>query len=260
MATDTSVTLHTEDGIARVCLNRPDALNAFSVELAEDLLQTMIQIQSNDDVRAVVISGQGRAFCAGGDLNYLSGATPKEVQKLIDPLHKAIEIMTQLPVPVVARLHGVVAGAGVSLAWACDLVLAATGTRFNPAYIGIGVSPDAAMSWHLPRRIGLHKSLELLLLNEPFDASEAKQLHLVNQIYPEDQLVGACNTLLTKLAAAPTFALGQTKRLIRNSFQATLKEQLDAERDSFCDCTQTQDFTSGVDAFLNRHKPTFRGR
>ncbi|VXD04418.1 Enoyl-CoA hydratase [Pseudomonas sp. 9AZ] len=255
-----SVILEIDGNIARVSLNQPESLNALTVELAQGFLQAMLKIKDNDNVRVVVIKGQGRAFCAGGDLSFLAGATQEKARRLIDPLHEAIEIMTQLPVPVVACLHGVVAGAGVSLALACDIVLAAEGTRFNLAYTGIGTSPDASASWHLPRLVGLSKSLELLLLSEPFDANEALQLRLINRVLPVDQLGKASEELLMKLAKAPTFALGQTKRLVRGSMQSTLKEQLDAERDSFCACVQTQDFTIGVEAFLNKQKPSYTGR
>ncbi len=255
-----SVVLEIDGSIARVSLNRPDALNAMTVELAQAFLQAMLEIQGNDDVRVVVINGLGRAFCAGGDLSYLDGATPEKTRQLIDPLHEAIELMTRLPVPVLACVHGVVAGAGVSLALASDFVLAAEGTRFNLAYTGIGTSPDASASWHLPRLVGLNKSLELLLLSEPFDAEEALQLRLINRVHPALQLSEACEAMAQKLAKAPTFALGQTKRLVRDSLQQTLKQQLDAERESFCACVQTRDFTAGINAFLNKQKPSFSGR
>ena len=255
-----TVILEIDGAIARVSLNQPDSLNALTVDLAQGVLQAMLEIEGNDNVRVVVVKGQGRAFCAGGDLSYLKGATPEKARTLIDPLHEAIEVMTRLPVPVVACLHGVVAGAGVSLALACDIVLAAEGTRFNLAYTGIGTSPDASASWHLPRLLGLNKSLELLLLSEPFDANEALQLRLINRVHPADQLGDASEALITKLAKAPTFALGQTKRLVRGSMHRTLKEQLDAEGDSFCACVQTRDFANGVEAFLNKQKPSFTGR
>ncbi|WP_342244560.1 enoyl-CoA hydratase/isomerase family protein [Pseudomonas sp. OTU5201] len=255
-----SVLLEIDGAIARVSLNRPDTLNALTVELAQGFLQAMLEIEGTEGVRVVVINGLGRAFCAGGDLSYLDGATPEKARRLIDPLHEAIELMTQLPVPVIAAVHGVVAGAGVSLALACDFVLAAEGTRFNLAYTGIGTSPDASASWHLPRLIGLNKSLELLLLSEPFDAAEALQLRLINQVHPVEQLSKACESMVQKLAKAPTFALGQTKRLVRDSLQQNLKQHLDAERDSFCACAQSSDFTAGINAFLNKQKPSFSGR
>lgn len=254
-----TVLLEVDGAIARVTLDRPQALNAITTELAQDFLAAMRTIENTPSVRAVLISGQGRAFCAGGDLGSLAGADEQQIRALIDPLHEAITLMTQLPVPVVCSVHGVVAGAGVSLAMACDFVLAAQGTRFNLAYTGIATSPDASASWHLPRLVGLRKSLELLLLNEPFDADQALHLGLVNKVLPTDALDDACNALLERLATAPTVALGQTKQLVRAAVDRTLQEQLDAERESFCHCASSRDFANGISAFLNRSKPLFVG-
>lgn len=255
-----SVILVIQDNVARVSLNNPSSLNAMTVELANDFLEAMRAIEASKDVRVVLIQGQGRAFCAGGDLSYLANATPQTTRVLIDPLHEAIEILTNLPVPVVVALHGVVAGAGVSLAMACDLALAAEGTRFNLAYAGIGTSPDASASWHLPRLVGFSKSLELLLLCEPFDAAEALRLGLLYRVVPGEDLGEATEALIAKLTKAATFALGQTKQLVRKATQRTLHEQLNAERDSFCACVKTEDFANGVNAFLSKQKPSFIGR
>lgn len=251
--------LEIDNGIARIALNRPDALNAITVAMAQDLLHILRQLESDDRVRVVVIQGRGRAFCAGGDLSFLNEASPEQLSTLIAPLHESIEIISRLGAPVVACVHGVVAGAGVSLALACDFVLAGEGTRFNLAYTAIGTSPDASASWHLPRLVGLNKSLELLLLSEPFDAVEALNLRLVNTVLPADQLQEASETLITRLASAPTVALAQTKRLVRSSLQSTLTEQLQAEHDSFQACARTRDFKTGINAFLHKSKPAFEG-
>ncbi|MFU2325060.1 enoyl-CoA hydratase/isomerase family protein [Pseudomonas sp. NFX98] len=254
-----TVLLDITDAVARITLNRPNALNAITVELAEEFLQAVKVVSRTPSVRVAIISGKGKAFCAGGDLAYLQDATPRKARVLIDPLHEAVELLTRLDIPVIACIHGVVAGAGVSLAVACDFVLAAEGTRFNLAYTGIGTSPDASASWHIPRLIGTHKSMELLLLSTPFDAIEALHIGLITQVHPVEQLEAACSQMARRLATAATRALAQTKRLIRSSTQHTLKEHLEAERAAFCACVETRDFSEGVNAFISKRIPSFRG-
>jgi len=256
---DAPLTLTLDGPVAHLLFNRPAALNAINVPMALAFRDAMRTIAASSDIRVVILKGAGRAFIAGGDLASLRENPLENAQALIAPLHEALAIMTGLSQPVIASVHGAVAGAGVSIALACDFVLAAQGTRFNLAYASIGTSPDASASWHLPRLVGLHKAMELLLLSEPFDADEALRLGLIGKKVAAEQLQVETERLANRLAQGPTFALGQTKRLLRNAFQRSLEEQLDAEREGFCACTQTEDFGRGIEAFFTKEKAHYLG-
>lgn len=256
---DQSVILTFEGGIARIQLNRPASLNAINVEMAVALRDALLAVQRQAGVRVLHVHGAGRGFMAGGDLASLKSDSAVRARALINPLHEAIGLLSELEIPVVAQLHGVVAGAGISIALACDFILAGQTTRFNFAYCGIGASPDASGSWHLPRIVGLHKAIELLMLSEPFDAEEALRLGLVGQVIADDALVVQTEALIKRLAAAPTVALGQTRRLLRQALQNDLRTHLNAECEAFCACAGSRDFALGVEAFFQRQPARFTG-
>ena len=259
---DDTILFHQDGAIGRIRLNRPIALNALDQTMAERFLAICKTIRDTPSIRVVVISGEGRAFMAGGDLAYFQAdiaAAPQSAPKVIGPLHEALSILTSLPQLVVASLHGAVAGAGVSLGLACDLAIAAAGTRFNMAYAKIGASPDGSASWSLPRVVGLHKALELTLLAETFDAAEAQRLGIVSKVVPAEALAEETENLVQRLAAGPSFAYARTKQLLRNSSAHTLEEQMDAEAASFVACAATKDFVEGVGAFFDKREPRFRG-
>ena len=170
---------------------------------------------------------------AGGDLTELRADPTGTAQALIGPMHEAVLLLTQMRAPVVASLHGAVAGAGLSLALACDLALAAEGTRFTLAYVNIGASCDVFIGWSLPRVVGLRKALEIALLGDAFDAAEALRLGIVNRVVPAAELESQTQDLAQRLARGPGEALAQMKRLLRTSFANDLRTQLDAEREAF---------------------------
>jgi 2-(1,2-epoxy-1,2-dihydrophenyl)acetyl-CoA isomerase len=251
------------DGIARLGFNRPQALNAISQDMAESMRDICYELAERKDVRVVVLSGAGPAFMAGGDLTGFHADKDnacRTADALIKPVHAAVKTLTSLPQPVIASVHGAVAGAGVSIALACDLCIAANGTQFNLAYARIGTSPDASGTWSLPRIVGMRKALELTLLTETLGAEEAQRLGIVNQVVPAHSLADETETLARRLAAGPAFAYGRIKRLIRSSFENSLEQQLDAERESFCACAGTADFREGIDAFFEKRRPVFHGR
>lgn len=261
MHSDNATVLFAQEGpVATIRFNRPPALNALDQDMAETLLSICKTIRASSEIRVVVISGEGRAFMAGGDLAYFQAdiaAAAQSAPKVIEPLHEAISILTQLPQLVVASLHGAVAGAGVSLALACDLSIAAAGTRFNMAYARIGASPDGSASWSLPRTVGLHKALELTLLAETFDAAEALRLGIVNRVVEAEALKSETQALAQRLAAGPTFAYAKTKQLMRTSLQRTLEDQMAAECEAFVACAKTADFVEGVGAFFDKRPARF---
>lgn len=260
---DATILFDVEEQIARIRFNRPAALNALDRTMAEDLLTICKRIRASQDIRVVVISGEGRAFMAGGDLDYFKvdlAAAAEAAPTVIDPLHKALSILTNLPQLIIASVHGAVAGAGVSLALACDLSIAAEGTRFNLAYSRIGASPDGSASWSLPRMVGLHKALELTLLAETFDAAEAQRLGIITRVVPAEELAAATEVLVQRLVTGPSLAFAKTKQLMRASFARTMEEQMLAERESFIACAKSVDFVEGVSAFFDKRPPQFLGK
>ena len=260
---DSTILLKQEGPIARIILNRPVALNALNRSMAERLLLICEMIRDSSTIRVVVISGQGRAFMAGGDLDYFHedlAAAPQAAPTVIGPLHAALSILTHLPQVVMASLHGAVAGAGVGLALACDLVIAAEGTRFNMAYARIGACPDGSNTWSLPRAVGLHKALELILLADFFDAAEAHRLGIVSRVVPLERLDQETEALLRRLAAGPSVAYAHSKRLLRQSSENTIESQMLAESAAFVACTETADFKEGVRAFFDKLPAQFSGQ
>ncbi|MGM9486915.1 enoyl-CoA hydratase/isomerase family protein [Ideonella sp. YS5] len=254
------VLLQRDGAIANLRLNRPGVLNAADGALALAFRAACLALEADSSVRVVVVSGEGRAFMAGGDIAQFREAPHAIAETLIDPLHEGLQCLVRMRAPVIASLHGAVAGAGLSLAMACDLAVAAEGTRFSFAYAQLGASCDLGGSWHLPRLVGLRRALEISLLGDTMDAAQALQLGLVNRVVPADSLADETRRLATRLAAGAPVALGQLKRLMRESWSRDLATQLGAERAAFEACVGTQDFHEGVEAFLAKRAPRYEGR
>lgn len=252
--------LQRDGAIARLQFNRPAVLNALDRATAQAFVHACRELHADHTVRAVILSGAGRAFMAGGDLAELQRDPTGGAVALLGPAHEAVVLLAELHAPVIAAVHGAVAGAGMSLAMACDLVLAAEGTRFTLAYVNIGASCDVSASWSLPRLVGLRKATEIALLSEPFDAAEALRLGLVNRVVPAAELDAQATQLAERLARGPMPATANLKRLLRTSFERDLRGQLDAERNAFLACAASADFAEGVDAFLAKRKPEFGQR
>ncbi len=249
-----------DGGVVVLELNRPQALNAIDVPLARAFHDAVAALAGDAAVRAVVIRGAGRAFGVGGDLAAMRGDAAGVALKLIEPMHAAVRMLHALDAPVIASLHGAVAGGSLSLALACDLAIAADTARFNLAYVGIGASCDLSGSWQLPRLVGLRRALEIALLPEAMGADEAQRIGLVNRVVPAAELEAATLALARRLAAGPTLAQGKLKRLLRASLQNDLPTQLDAERDAFEASTHTADFQEGLAAFFAKRPASFQGR
>ena len=254
------VLLHRERGLAHIRFNRPEALNTIDVPVAQRFAQICRALAGDPSVRAVVMTGEGRGFGAGGDISAFSEAALERVGLIISGMHEGVRILSQMDAPTVAGLHGVVAGGSLSLALSCDLAIAAQGTRFNLAYVNLAANCDVSGSFHLPRLVGLRNAMQIALLGETFDVSEAHRLGLVNRVVAPDALLAETLALGRRLAEGPTLAMGKLKRLLRSSFDATLDEQLDREAACFEDSTRTEDFAEAVQAFLAKRKPVFRGR
>lgn len=245
--------------VAHIQFNRPEALNAIDASMAQAFLTACSDIAGDPQIRAVSVDGTGRVFTAGGDLAALSDEPVGVAQRLIEGMHGGLRLLATLQAPVIASVHGAVAGAGLGVLLGCDLAIAAADTRFSVAYPLIGASCDCSVSWGLPRAVGLRKALELALLAESFDATEALRLGLVNWVVPPGELQAQTERIIKQISTGPTAALGYIKRLMRASLQRDLETHLDAEAHGFLTCATTQDFAEGVGAFLNKRQPNFTG-
>ncbi len=259
-----TVLLDRDGPIATLTLNRPEALNALDFDMVDALVAQTAAIAADPSLRVVILCGAGRHFMAGGDIRTFAGELSLDparrqgrFQRMVEEVHTAIEALHRMPQLLVGRMHGAVAGIGLSLMNACDLVLAADDAYFTSAYRHIALSPDGGASWTLPRLVGMRKAMEILLLGDRFDAVEAQRLGLVNRVVPAAELGAATLALAHALAAGPTLALRNTRRLVRDSSTRSLAEQLQAEAVSFRQCTADADFAEGIDAFLAKRAPRF---
>ena len=259
--------LLTRDGaVATLTLNRPDALNVLDLPMMDALVAHTAALASDSTLRVVVLRGAGKHFMAGGDLRtfatQLSQVPPErrqvEFQRIVDRLHPAIEHLQRMPHPVIGAVQGAVAGFGLSLVGACDLVVASEDAYFSSAYRQIGLSPDGGGTWSLPRIVGLRKALEIYLLSERFDAREAARIGLVNRVVDAAVLDATVQAFAQSIATGPALALRNVKRLLRESLDRPLSQQLRAEADSFGQCAADDDFREGIEAFFAKRPPRFR--
>jgi 2-(1,2-epoxy-1,2-dihydrophenyl)acetyl-CoA isomerase len=256
--------IHTVKGsVATITLNRPDRYNALNGQMVEELLEAVLACHEDRAVRAVVLMGAGQAFCAGGDVREFiehTGTLALHIQQLLVSLHSAIASICRMSKPIIAGVNGVAAGAGMGLAMACDLAVAAESARFTMAYTKIGLPPDAGSSYFLPRLVGLRRAVELTLTNRVLTADEAKAWGLVNRVVPDAELVTAVDALANELADGPTLALGRAKRLLFMSDQASLETQMENEAQFIALSSQTADFREGMGAFAEKRAPVFTGQ
>ena len=260
------VRLDRDAAVATLTLNRPTALNALDFAMVDALIDASAEVAADATIRVVVLRGAGRHFMAGGDIKVFAASLDHpgpdrvaEFERLLRGVHAFIDTLARMPQPIVAGVHGAVAGFGLSLASACDLVIASDDAYFASAYLQLGVTPDGGGTYSLPRIAGVRKAAEILMLGERFDAERARTLGLVNRVVPAAQLDAALADVAARLASAPFTALRNLKRLLRTSLQATLSEQLQAEAASFAACTGLSDFVEGVGAFLAKRPPRFHG-
>ena len=261
----TSPILLARDGaVATLTLNRPASLNTLDAAMMDALVAHTAAVAADDTLRCVVIRGAGRHFMAGGDIRHFAeqlALAPADRRnhftRTIERLHAAIEQLQRMPHPVVASVHGAVAGFGLSLLCACDLAIAADTSYFTSAYRQLGLTPDGGLSYALPRQVGLKKAMEILLLGERFGADDALRLGLVNRVVPEAELDRVTAAVVAAIVSGPVAAMRNGKRLIQQSLAQTLSAQLEAEAASFGACSATDDFAEGVRAFLDKRPPRF---
>ncbi len=250
------------DGIATITLNRPQVMNALDAGMIVQLREAAERAEHDAQARAVVIRGAGPAFLAGGDVAMFHAnltKMPALVREGAPELHRAILALRRAPKPVLASVHGAVAGAGVSVMAAADLAIAADGTKFTMAYSRLGTSPDGGATYSLPRLVGMRKALELILLSDAIDAREALGLGLINWVVGAEQLAAETASIARRLAQGATAAFAEIKQLLNQSYDQTLAAQLNAEVEAFARCAGTRDFAEGVTAFVEKRKPNFKG-
>jgi 2-(1,2-epoxy-1,2-dihydrophenyl)acetyl-CoA isomerase len=258
----TSIRYQADDGIATVALNRPDALNSMTEAMKRELLDAMKVAERDASVRAILLTGEGRGFCAGEALDeeLVKLAEPPLDRTLKEFYHPVIEKMRGMDKPIVAAVNGVCAGAGVSLALAADLRIASDKASFVMAFVKIGLVPDAGGTFFLPRLVGTGKAFEMCMTGDKVDAAEAERIGLVNRVVAHDKLGEESRALAGKLAKLPTRAIGLMKRALNRSLRVPLEDQLAYEADLQAIAARTDDFHEGVRAFLEKRPATFQGK
>lgn len=264
------VVLQIADGIAELRLTRGDGGNAIDTAWIQGLTAALDELEAalaapsgREAVRAVLVTAEGRAFTVGGDIAEFASAGDNLAEVLVGmvrPFNAALLRISELPVPVVAAVQGAIAGGGIGLAWASDIVLCAPEAKFATAFHALGVSGDGANSWYLPRLVGLRRAQEMMLGGRVLSAQEALEWGAVTDVVPADELLARARESAARLAAGPSLALGRTRALLRGSFDVTLAEHMAAEAEHMEACGATADAKEGVAAFIARRPADFRGR
>lgn len=266
MTTSDSTVLYEEEGsIAILTLNRPQSLNSFTRQMHRDLWAALDKVEANPDIRALVLTGAGRGFCAGADLSEFDFREGPDIMFRADPgpvIEQAFNPTTRrliaVNVPTICAVNGVAAGAGASVAMACDIAIAAPGASFIQAFSKIGLVPDSGGTWLLPQRVGLARAMALAMTGDKLSAADAKAMGMIWDVH--DDAVAAAKAMAQRLAAMPTKALVATRHLLRGAHTHTLDEQLDLERDVQSRLGFTHDYIEGVTAFLQKRAPEFKGK
>ena len=260
-----TVTYELNENVATVTMNRPDALNALSLQLTVDLGAAFRQAIA-DNARAIILTGYGRAFCSGGDLREMKSMWEREgrieafLEDPLGALHDVIRLIRETPIPFVAAVNGVCAGAGVNFALACDIVIAAEDASFREAFVRIGLSPDCGGTFLLPRAVGDKIAAELFMTGDAVSAERALQIGMINKVVAAAELGVEAAKFAAKLAAGPTGSIGRIKRMLNASFSNDLTAQLALEHECQIESGKSDDFREGVAAFFEKRAPNFSGK
>jgi 2-(1,2-epoxy-1,2-dihydrophenyl)acetyl-CoA isomerase len=249
--------------VARIVLARPERHNAIDLDMAQQLQAALTECAAHPDIRALVICAEGRSFCVGGDLGSL-GRAPEHlrpvVQDMVVAVQDIVSRIAELPVPVVCAAGGAVAGAGLGLLWASDIVIVADDLNLSTAFADVGLSGDGGNSWWLPRLVGLRRAQELMLLNRKLDAQEALDWGLVTRLVPAHDLHAEAMRTTEQLASGATVALGHMRALLRDSYSTSLRQHLETESAAVLNCADSSDLREALQAFGERRRPQFQGR
>ena len=258
------VETHLQDGIFTITLSRPKQFNALNWDMLNGLNEAVLFIEGNSDVRCVVIEGKGDNFMAGGDIVYFHNLIDTEADEkrkifseLISSVHQLVERLADLPVPVIAKVRGAAAGFGISLVVGCDLAIGTKNSFYTSAYNLLGTSPDGGSTFYMPRSVGMKKAMEIALLTKRYSADEALEIGLINQVVDDEDLNSTVGKVANQIAKSARLAVSNAKRLIRQSFQNDLNNQLKLEQELFLDCAGSDDFAEGVRAFVEKRPANF---
>lgn len=263
MANYDAIEFAIENQVAWITLNRPDARNALNDAMREEMFAVLADARTNPDIRAVVITGAGKGFCTGADLSGRGGGPtgPGAAREMMRTRsQRLIRMVWELEKPVIAAVNGVAAGLGAHLAFASDLVIAATDARFIEVFVRRGIAVDAGGAFLLPRLIGLAKAKELVFFGEDLSAEDALRIGLINRVAAPDQLRQVTREWAEKLAQGPTYAIGMSKHLLNRSLQSDLDTAFEEEAFAQCLVTQSEDTKEGMRAFMEKRQPKFTGR
>jgi 2-(1,2-epoxy-1,2-dihydrophenyl)acetyl-CoA isomerase len=252
------------DGVRTLTLNRPEAFNSLTLQLKNDLLAALRKAEEDEAVRAVVLTGAGRAFCAGQDLKehvaLLQANDPAPLNTVSEHYNPIVTTITGMPKPVIAAVNGMAAGAGASFAYACDLRIAAGSAKFLMAFANVGLTADSGASWTLPRLIGYGRAMEMMLLAAPVTAEQALAIGMVTQVVADDAVLSTAQALAARMAAGPTTAYAKIKEALLAGAGGTLEAALAVEARTQAEAGATADHTEAVDAFVAKRTPAFTGR
>lgn len=252
---------HIENGVCTLTLNRPEVFNSFNKEMAMALQRALDAAEKNETVRAIVITGTGKAFCAGQDLAEAMDPNGPELQSIVkDHYNPIIMRIRAIEKPIIAAVNGVAAGAGANIALACDLTIAKNSASFIQAFSKIGLIPDSGGTFFLPRLIGAQKALALMMTGEKISAQQADAMNMIYKAVEDESFEAEVQKMASTLAAMPTKGLGLTKKAVNQSFSNNLEDQLAVEEKLQTEAGQTYDFNEGVNAFLEKRAPVFKGK
>lgn len=256
-----TLNLEIDAGVAVITLNRPDAANSLNLTMGRELAQAALYCDGSDAVRAIILTGTGKMFCAGGDLGEMAKAesTRNTLMQMAGDLHVALSRLARGDAPVIGAVNGTAAGAGFSMVLATDLAIASDAAKFTMAYTNAGLSPDGSSTFYGPRRLGDRRARELMLTNRVLDAQEALEWGVVTEVVPADEVLPAAQKLAAKLASGPTRAYGRVKALLNESFEHGLEAQMELESRSIADMSVSADGQEGISAFLAKRSPEFKG-
>lgn len=251
-----------KDGIGTIALNRTEAMNTYNEAMAVDLLRAFETLNKDDSVRVILLRGEGKVFCAGGDIQVFAEKMSEMsnfVPDMMEVLNETITTMLSAKKPILASIHGSAAGVGLSFMMACDLAIASESTKFTMAYANIGLTADGGASYLLPRIVGQRRAAQMLMMPDVFTAQHAHDIGLLNWVCPDDQLIEQTEKVLNKLSHGPTLVYKRIKRLLNTTWDKPIDDQLLAEMHAFTECCGSNDFAEGVSAFLEKKYPKFQG-